>query len=75
MQINDDSGVIYTNERMLRESMSFANFLRSNGVKKGETALMLMHNHHYLAPTWLGCVFARVLVSPFALTNSSVRGV
>lgn len=59
---------------MLRESISFANFLRSKGIKKGDTALMLLHNHHYMAPTWLGCVFAGVIISPFALNDSSVKG-
>lgn len=59
---------------MLHESVSFAEALRSKGLKKGDTALVLLHNHHYMAPTWLGCVFAGVVLSPFGLTDSSVKG-
>uniref|UniRef100_A0A336LJI2 CSON003339 protein n=1 Tax=Culicoides sonorensis TaxID=179676 RepID=A0A336LJI2_CULSO len=72
-QVSDDSGEIYTNERMLKEAISFANHLKLIGIKRGDTAIMLTHNHHYMAPTWLGCVFAGVLICPFGLIEGSVK--
>lgn len=73
-QISDDSGEIYTNERMLKASISFANALKSKGVVKGDRVVLLMHNHHYMLPTWLGCVLAGVVICPFYFLDSSVQG-
>lgn len=73
-QISDDSGEIYTNERMLKAAVSFANVLRGKGFVKGDKIVLLMHNHHYMLPTWVGCVLAGVILCPFHFTNSSVKG-
>ncbi|XP_063709579.1 uncharacterized protein LOC134838065 [Culicoides brevitarsis] len=73
-QISDDSGEIYTNERMLKEAISVANGLRAKGIKKGDTIVILMHNHHYLLPIWVGCVFAGAVLCPIYFGDSSVKG-
>lgn len=73
-QISDDSGEIYTNERMLKAAVSFANALKAKGIVKGDKIVMLMHNHHYMLPCWLGCVLAGVIFCPFYFLDSSVKG-
>uniref|UniRef100_A0A336M3Q0 CSON011633 protein n=1 Tax=Culicoides sonorensis TaxID=179676 RepID=A0A336M3Q0_CULSO len=72
-QISDDSGEIYTNERALKEAISFANALKAKGIEKGDKIIILMHNYHYLLPTWLGCALAGVILCPFYFTDSSVK--
>lgn len=73
-QISDDSNEIYTNERMLKAAVSFARSLYTKGICEGDKVVILMHNHHYLLPCWLGCVLAGVILCPFHFTNTSVKG-
>ncbi|XP_063706134.1 uncharacterized protein LOC134835194 [Culicoides brevitarsis] len=72
-QINDDSNEIYTNKRMLTEAISVANGLKAAGFQPGDKIVFLMHNHHYLLPTWLGCIFAGVVFCNFYFLDSSVK--
>lgn len=72
-QISNDSGEVYTFERMLKTGVSFANSLRSMGIKKGDHVLLLMDNHHYMASVWLGCVFAGTIICPFVFTEESIK--
>uniref|UniRef100_A0A336MHT8 CSON001932 protein n=1 Tax=Culicoides sonorensis TaxID=179676 RepID=A0A336MHT8_CULSO len=72
-QISDDSGEIYTAERMLKAGISCARALNSLGIKKGDNVLSLMDNHHYMVPTWLGVVFIEAVLCPFAMTDNSVK--
>lgn len=73
-QISDDSNEIYTNERMLKTAISFARALSMKGISEGDKVVILMHNHHYLLPCWLGCVLSGVILCPFHFTNTSVKG-
>uniref|UniRef100_A0A336LM03 Latrophilin Cirl n=1 Tax=Culicoides sonorensis TaxID=179676 RepID=A0A336LM03_CULSO len=72
-QISDDSGQIYTNERALKAAISFVNALKIKGIQQGDKIIVLMHNHHYLLPTWLGCALAGFILCPFHFTNTSVK--
>ncbi|XP_063703556.1 uncharacterized protein LOC134833232 [Culicoides brevitarsis] len=72
-QISDDTGEVYTNERMLKASVSFANGLKAAGIKKGDVIIVLLHNHHYLLPTWFGAVLAGVILCPFHYTDTAVK--
>lgn len=59
---------------MLKNAISFAKALKTNGIGKGDNVLSLMDNYHYMAPTWLGCIFAETVLCPFAMTDNSVKG-
>lgn len=72
-QISEDSGEIYTYERMLKAGISFAKSLHAMGIKKGDHVLLLMDNHHYMASVWLGCVFAGTIICPFVFTEESIK--
>jgi len=72
-QISDDSGEIYTYERMLKSAISFAQSLKELNVNKGDKILLLMDNHHYMTATWLGCVFAGAVLCPFMISEDSTR--
>ncbi|XP_063703826.1 uncharacterized protein LOC134833441 [Culicoides brevitarsis] len=72
-QISDDSGEIYTNERMLKAAVSFARGLTCKGINVGDKVIVLMHNYHYLLPCWLGCILAGVILCPFHFLNTSIK--
>lgn len=75
-QISDDSGEIYTNERMLKTAVSFATTLKYEyRIRKGDHILLLTENYHYMAGTWLGCVLAQAVICPFVFSEgTSVNG-
>lgn len=73
-QISDDSGEIYTYERMLNAAISFAEALKERGVRKGDHVLFYMDNHHYLAATWLGCIFSGAILCPFIVSEGTSQG-
>lgn len=58
---------------MLKAAVSVANGLTKLGIKKGDIILALMHNHHYLLPTWFGCLLVGVILCPFH-TDNAVKG-
>lgn len=59
---------------MLKAAVSFARAMKLKGIVNGDKVVLLMHNHHYLLPCWLGCVLAGVILCPFHFTNTSVKG-
>lgn len=75
-QISDDSGEKYTNEKMLKTAISFATALKYEyRIRQGDNILLMTENYHYMAGTWLGCVFAQAIICPFVFSEgTSVKG-
>ncbi|XP_063703829.1 uncharacterized protein LOC134833444 [Culicoides brevitarsis] len=71
-QISDDTGVIYTNEKMLKTAISFATALKYEfRIRKGDHVLLMTENYHYMAGTWLGCAFAQAVLCPFVFSEGT----
>lgn len=75
-QISDDSGETYTNEKMLKAAISFATALKYEfRIRQGDHIMLMTENYHYMAGTWLGCVFASATICPFVFSEgTSVKG-
>lgn len=59
---------------MLKAGISFVNSAYKRGLKKGDAVVVLVHNYHYVLPSYLGCILGGFILCPIHFLDNSVKG-